>query len=284
MTLPRLFAGLGTGIIVLSFASIIIRLLPLPSLVIAAGRLGLASVILAPLFWFRVGRRIVELRRVSWGLVLLSGILLAAHFGLWIESLQRTSVASSVMLVALNPIFVAVLAPLLLKERLNWRLGLAVALGAVGAVVISLPRLQSPGSTLGNLLAVGGAVCAAGYLLAGRRIRPGLSLVSYIYIVYTISAIMLIGVALLTGERFTGFRPQVYGLLLLLAVGPQLVGHTSLNWALRYLKAPVVAMAVMGEPIGATILAWLILGQGPTLWEVLGGAIVCTGIYLAATS
>jgi len=278
------FAGLGFGIMALSFAAIIIRVLPAPSLVVAAGRLALASLLLAPLFWFGFGQRRTELRQVNWGLTVLSGGLLAGHFGLWIESLKHTSVASSVILVALNPIFVAVLAPWLLQERLTWRLGLAIGLGAVGAVVIGWPGLGSAGTTVGNLLAIGGAICAAGYLMAGRRVRPKLALVSYSYIVYTISAVILIGGALLMHQRFTGYQPRVYGLILLLAIGPQLIGHTSLNWALRYLNAPVVAVAVLGEPVGATILAWLILGQPPTLFEVIGGAIVGAGIYLAVTS
>jgi drug/metabolite transporter (DMT)-like permease len=148
--------------------------------------------------------------------------------------------------------------------------------------VIAGPQLGSGAVTAGNLLALGGAACAAGYLMAGRRVRPRLSLLSYIYVIYGIAAALLLAVMLLTGQSFTGYRWQAYLFIGLLGLGPQLIGHTSFNWALRYVPAPTVAMAVLGEPVGTTILAWLILRQAPTPYEAIGGAVICAGIYLAA--
>ena len=279
---PRVFAGLGFGVVVLSFASVIIRVAPAPSIVIAAGRMAVATLILTPFFWARFPARRAEFKGVGLWPVLLSGVLLAVHFALWIESLNRTSVASSVVLVAMNPIFAAALSPLILRERISWRIGLAVVLGIIGAAVIAGPQLNSSAVTVGNLLALGGAACAAGYLMAGRRVRSRLSLLSYIYVVYGIAAVLLLAAMLSTGHSFVGHKWQAYLFIGLLALGPQLIGHTTFNWALRYVPAPTVAMAVLGEPVGTTILAWLILRQAPTAYEAIGGAVICAGIYLAA--
>ena len=283
MSRARVLAGLGAGVVVLSFASILIRLTQAPSIVIAAARMAVATIVLTPFFLSRWPSRRRELASVPWLPLVLSGLLLAAHFALWIESLNRTSVASSVVLVAMNPIFVAVLSPLILKERSSWRIAVAVLLGVAGAAVIAGPALRSPGTTLGNLLALGGAACAAGYLVAGRGARQRLSLTAYISVVYGIAAGALVLLALAAGFHFTGYAATVWLFILLMALGPQLIGHTSFNWALKYVSAPTVAMAVLGEPIGTTILAWLILRQPPTLYELVGGAIICAGIYLAAT-
>ncbi len=278
---PRVLAGLGAGVVVLSFASVIIRVTPAPSIVIAAGRMAVATLVLTPFFWAHFPDRRAEFRGISVWPVLLSGVLLAVHFALWIESLNRTSVASSVVLVAMNPIFAAALSPLFLHEKVSWRISLAVVLGIIGAAVIAGPQLASSAVTSGNLLALGGAACAAGYLMAGRRARPRLSLLSYIYVVYGVAALLLLAVMLVTGQSFLGHRWQAYLFIGLLGLGPQLLGHTSFNWALRYVPAPTVAMAVLGEPVGATILAWLILRQAPTWYEAIGGAVICAGIYLA---
>lgn len=282
MSRLRVFAGLGAGVVVLSFASIIIRVTPAPSIVIAAGRLAVATLVLTPFYWARFPARRVELKGIPVLPVLLSGVLLAVHFTLWIESLKRTSVASSVVLVAMNPIFAAALSPFLLREKVSRRAALAVMLGIAGAVVVAGPQLSSGAGTSGNLLALGGAACAAGYLMAGRRVRPRLSLLSYIYIVYGVAAVLLLAMMLAGGHSFGGHKWQVYFLIGLLGLGPQLIGHTSFNWALRYVPAPTVAMAVLGEPVGTTILAWLLLRQAPTWYEAVGGAVICAGIYLAA--
>ncbi len=276
----RVLAGLGAGIVVLSFASIIIKVTPAPSIVIAAGRMVVAALVLSPFFWTRPTERRSELRRVPLGPMALAGLLLAAHFAFWIESLNRTSVASSVVLVAMNPIFVAALSPLALEERISWRIVLAVVLGLLGAAVIAGPALKSPGTTVGNLLALAGAACAGGYLMAGRRVRPNLSLVSYIYVVYSIAAALLVVAMLTRGVRVSD--PKAWLFIILLGLGPQLLGHTSFNWALRYVSAPTVAMAVLGEPVGTTLLAWALLRQAPTPYEAVGGAVICAGIYLAA--
>ncbi len=285
-----MLAGLGAGIVVLSFASVIIKITDAPSIVIAAGRMVVATLALSPFFWARFDERRAELRTVPLGPMVLAGLLLAAHFAFWIESLNRTSVASSVVLVALNPIFVALLSPLVLREKTSWRIGLAVMLGLVGAAVIAGPALKSPGTFAGNLLALAGAACAGGYLMAGRRVRPRLSLVSYVYVIYGIAAALLVAAALAgsigSPAHDLGYPKPVpsapaWFLIVLLGLGPQLLGHTSFNWALKYLSAPTVAMAVLGEPVGTTLLAWGLLKETPRTYEVVGGTVICVAIYLA---
>lgn len=280
----KIILVLVLGLIALSFASILIKLTQAPTIVIAAGRLTVASLVLTPFFWSKFPKIRLELQKVKWGLIFLSGLFLAMHFTLWIESLHHTSVPSSVVLVAMNPIFVAILSPIILREKITFRIGLAVVLGAIGAIIIASQGLNSLIMTKGNLLALGGAVCAGGYMIVGRRIRPHISLISYIYIMYTTAAILLLLGVLLTGQHLTGYSFQVYLFIILLALGPQLIGHTSFNWALGYITAPVVAMTILGEPIGTTILSWAILAQPPTLREIIGGIIICIGIYLAASS
>lgn len=262
----------------------LIRLTAAPSLLIAAGRLTVASLVLAPFFWSRLPRFRQELRGRNWGLILLAGAFLAAHFALWIESLSRTSVTSSVVLVAMDPIFVAVLSPLILREKLSWRGWVAVGLGLAGSTVIGLPSFGEALSLGGNLLALGGAACAGGYLIVGRRVRQRTSLIAYVYVMYTAAALLLIPAVALAGIRVTAVPGMAWLFIVLLGLGPQLLGHTSFNWALRHLTAPAVAMVILLEPVGAALLSWLILHEPPTGLEIVGGAVISAGIYLAFTA
>ncbi|MGB9742832.1 MAG: DMT family transporter [candidate division WOR-3 bacterium] len=280
----RIFTVLFIGIATASFASIIIRLTTAPSLVIAAGRMLFATLLLTPFYLARPALRKRELNRKKIGMSLLGGIFLAAHFGFWIESLRHTTVTSSVVLVAMNPIFVALLSPFLIRERLSVRLWLAVIIGIVGAVIINRPAISTTGNLIGNLLALTGALFAALYVIIGRKLRPGISLLGYVYPVYFAAALMLILLALITGNPLTACSLKTCLFILLLAIGPQLIGHTSFNWALAYLPAPVVALTILGEPVGTTLLAVTLLRQPPTGYEILGGLIILSAIYLASTS
>lgn len=274
---------LGAGAVALSFAAVLIRLTDAPSIVIAGGRLLTASLVLAPFFWSRFGRMRRELSGRNWLPIVGAGAFLAVHFVLWIESLRHTTVASSVVLVAMDPIFVAVLSPLVLRERVPWRIALAIALGFAGTAIIAGPSFGSGLATRGNLLALGGAACAAGYLMIGRRVRQRVELLAYVYVMYTVAAVILVGLMFATGHTLGGLAPSAYGFIVLLALGPQLVGHTSFNWALRYLSAPAVAMAILFEPVGATLLAWWVLRETPRTFEVLGGLVILAAIYLAVS-
>ncbi|MEO0108905.1 MAG: DMT family transporter [candidate division WOR-3 bacterium] len=280
---------LGIGVAAISCAAPLIRLAAAPALVSASYRMAISSLLLAPVFWASFPARRAEFRAqpTRLRLVLLSGVFLALHFALWFESLEHTSVASSVLLVTMNPVFLGLASPLLLKERISRRVVLAIVLGTSGALIISLSpeagQLLASARLKGNLLALAGALMYSAYLLTGRKLRPRVSILSYTYLSYTSAAALLLLGTMLTRVRLFGYPWTTLGYLLLLALIPQLIGHSVFNWALRSLAAPVVALAILGEPIGATLLAWGLLGQAPTLLEIAGGSLIVAAIGLAVT-
>jgi len=273
---------LALGVVAVAFAAIFIRLAEAPPLVTAAYRLGIAAVLLAPVVFWRARPELRRLTRRDFLLAVASGAFLALHFGLWITSLDYTTVASSVVLVTATPIFVAVASYLLFRERITARIVLGIGVSIAGAVVIGYANWQAGGqSLLGSVLSLGGAVAVAGYLLIGRGLRKRMGLLVYIFLSYTSAAVFLLAVVSVTGQPMGGYPSDTYVLFLLLALGPQLLGHSSLNWALKYMPATMVTIAVLGEPVGATILAALILGEVPTLLEVVGGVLILGGILTA---
>jgi drug/metabolite transporter (DMT)-like permease len=281
----RAYLGVSFGVVVVSTAAILIRLAQaeVHSLAVAAWRLTLATLILTPFAWIKAGSELRALTRREWGSVLVSGLLLAIHFGTWITSLAYTSVAASVVLVWTSPIFVGLASHLFLGERLTREMVIALVVAIIGAVVIGLGDLgEGTHRLLGDLLAVIGAVAGAGYFLIGRRLRARLSLLGYVYPVYGTAALLLMGVMLISGLPRVPQRSETWLWLTLMALGPQVLGHSSLNWALRYLSATYVTLATLGEPIGSTLLAWWLLGEQPSIWAVLGGLLILGGIVVAS--
>jgi drug/metabolite transporter (DMT)-like permease len=291
---------LGFGILAVSAASIMIRFAQreASSLVIAAWRLFLAALVLTP---FALAKRRVELASLTGrerGLALLSGVFLALHFATWISSLSYTSVASSVVLVSTAPLWVALLSPITLKEPLTRFMLAGLVLALIGSVIVGISDicfwtnlgLACPTigefvrgrAFLGDLLALAGAFTAAGYLILGRRLRARISLLSYIFVVYGAAAIILVSVVLITGQSMLGYSARTYAWLFALALVPQLLGHSSYNWALAYLSAAYVSIAVLGEPIGSSILAYFILDERITPMKLFGAALTLMGIYLAS--
>ncbi|HUV73447.1 MAG TPA: DMT family transporter [Anaerolineae bacterium] len=276
----RLYVVLLTGVVAVSFAAIFIRLADAPSLVIATYRLTLAALILAPLALWRCWREFKALGRndVLWAL--LSGVLLTLHFVLWIASLDHTTVASSVVFVATNPLFAGIAAHLLRQDRLSPVMFAGIILAVLGGMVIAWDDVALGGPALwGDLLALMGAAMAAGYFMAGRALRPKVSLLAYVSIVYSIAALGALLVSALARQTLFGYSPQTYLMFVLLAVGPQLIGHSSLNWALRHLSASSVGVITLGEPVGSTILAYFFLQETPTLLKIGGAALILAGIY-----
>lgn len=242
--------------------------------------------------------------------MILAGCLLALHFAAWITSLEFTTVASSVVLVATTPLWVALVSPILLREKISPAVWLGLGFALLGSLLVALSG--SCGITAGdlvcdltadwwtgrnltgNLLALVGAVCAAGYFVIGRRVRPTLTLPVYILCVYGVAAATLFVLALISGHNFIGFHlpggsfqvfsPWVWFCLLGLALGPQLLGHSSYNWALGYLPAATVSVALLGEPIGTTILAFFILRETPSWIEMAGGGLILLGILITVRS
>ena len=291
--------ALGIAILAVSTASILIRLAQreASSMTIAALRLTLATVFLAPLAVARHRSELRALDRGALGLAALSGAFLALHFGTWISSLEYTNVASSVVLVSTGPLWVAMLAPLFLGERLTSGTMLGLALAIIGGIIIAggdacrwdggLKCAETGGllqgsSLWGNFLAVAGAWAVSGYLILGRRLRAALSLVPYIFLVYGFAAIGLLVSAVLTGSLILTLSPVTYGWIALLAIIPQLIGHSTYNWALRYLPAAFVAVTTLGEPIGSAVLAYFVLNERPGAFVLAGGVFILAGILLAA--
>lgn len=284
---PQPILLLFAGVLIVSTSSILIRYAQAagaPSLSIAAWRLALAALILTPIAFARVGRELRALSRRDLLLGMASGAFLAVHFASWISSLAYTSVASSVALVSTNPLWVGLASLLLFRERLGWRTFAGIAATLLGTILISVADLTStqPNPTLGNALALVGSATVSGYLLIGRDLRRRVSVLAYIYIVYTTAAVILVAWALLAGQPLLGFPPYVYLLLLGLALGPQLLGHTSFNYALSALSATFVAVAILGEPVGSALLALIIFREGFTELQLVGFVLLMLGIYLAS--
>jgi drug/metabolite transporter (DMT)-like permease len=276
----RLDLLLPIGIIAVSTASIFIKLCDAPVLIIATYRMMLASLMLAPFACHQKTWRGWERDDLGWFFI--SGLLLSLHFAFWIASLKYTSVASSVVLVTTHPIFVGIGGWLFLKERLGLNLIFGIALSVLGSGLISYGDMSlSTESFMGDGLALLGAIAASGYLLVGRKMRKGQVLLSYIFPVYSTAGLILILFALIFQESFWGYSSSTYLYLFLLALVPQLIGHTTFNWALKYLPASVIAITTLGEPIGSTLLAYFILGEGLTIWKVVGGMSIFAGILIA---
>jgi drug/metabolite transporter (DMT)-like permease len=280
--MTRQYFVLAIGVISVSFAAIFIRLAEAPPLVIAAYRLCLASLVIVPVAWARSGDELRCLSRQNIIMAVLSGAFLALHFGLWIASLSYTSVATSVVLVTANPIFVAIASYFLFQEKLSKQAVLGIAISLIGAVLIGYGNWRlGPSPLFGGILALLGALAVAGYLLIGRRLRRSIGLLSYISLAYSSAAVFLVLSALAFGYRLVGYSTTTYVMLVLLAVVPQLIGHSSLNWSLRFLPATLVTIAVLGEPVAATALAFLILNEVPTSGEIGGGILILAGISIA---
>jgi drug/metabolite transporter (DMT)-like permease len=273
---------LALGVVAISCAAVLVRLADAPPLAVAAFRLLLASLVLLPVGLAWVRGEMVRLLRGDWRLLILAGVLLALHFVLWIASLSHTTVASSVVLVTATPLFVALASWILFGERLRRATFGGIATSLVGALLIGYAGVRHGGSALsGNLLAVLAAVAMAGYLLIGRRMRRGAGLLAYSTVVFAVAALVLLSAVAISGTSLTGYSAATYGAVLALALVPQLIGHMSLNWALRFLPATMVTVAILGEPVGATTLAWVVLGEAPGGIEVLGAVLMLLGIGLA---
>jgi drug/metabolite transporter (DMT)-like permease len=278
----RQAAILAAGVFAISWAAPLIRLAgDVPSIVIAASRLTIAAppMVGAALVLGEPGYR--RLRRVDLALLLLAAAALAGHFALWVASVQRTSVTTSVVLVTMNPIFVAVGAWLFLRERPTRRVITGIGCGALGALLLAADDLGDTGTMVGNGLALGASVMASVYLVTGRGVRRRLSTAGYTGVVYSLAAVALVMLAFASGASFTGHSGEAYAYLFLIALVPQLVGHNAINYSLGTLPAAMVAVAILGEPVGAALLAAVLLDEIPSALEFTGAAIVLGGVYVA---
>ncbi len=278
-------AVLLLGVLAFCSAATLIRLAQAPPLVIAFYRLSFASAVLLPpaVFLRRNELRSLSPRQVMWAGC--AGMVLALHFALWITSLTLTSVASSVVLVTATPLFVGLASHFLLEERVGRRMAAGIGLSLAGGLVIGGGDLRIAGEAAwGDSLALLGALASTAYYLTGRVLRARISLLSYVAVTNTVCALVLAVLCTATGQAFTGYGAHTWIMLILLGLVPQAIGYSSVNWALGYVSATLVTVAILGEPVGSTLLAWLVLGEAPRYNVVLGGALILAGIYLAISA
>lgn len=275
---------LFAGVIAVSWAASFIRLASeagAAALAIAALRLSFAS---PPMVAAAAWNGVDDLRRLvrrDWALMLLSAVSLAFHFGLWVASLERTSVATSVVLVTTQPVFVGLGAWLALHERPSRAVVMGTVIAGLGAVLLVSDDWSDMGAMGGNVMALLGAAAVSVYVIVGRTMRQRVSLTSYTGVVYSGTALLLLAAAVGTGTALGGYSLEAYAWILVMAVVSQLIGHNAINWSLAALPAAVVAVAILGEPVIASAIAAFVLDEVPTLLEIAGGAVVLAGLYVA---
>ncbi len=293
-------AGLAVGVVAISSSPVLVRLAHLPALALAFWRCLAGAAVLAP-FALR-GRRMSSpearqagpprarqaptwLGRREASLLVLSGVFLAIHFALFNASLSFTTVASSSVLVTSSPLFVG-LGARLAGEPPSRRAWLGIGLATVGAALVGLGDAGSvrlgPRALLGDAMAFAGAAAFAGYLLLGRSARRRLPLATYAASVYGTAAAVLLAACLATGARLGGYHAGSWLVLAGIVAGPQLLGHTVFNALLSTVAASVVAVVILTEPVGATLLAWVLFGEVPTAWFFAGAPLVLIGVWVAA--
>ena len=284
-TARPLFVGLGltVGVLAVSTSSILIRVAEAPALSLSFWRCALGALALAPFAW-RAARVDGPLEAPQRRQLLIAGLFLAAHFAAFISSLSFTTVASAAVLVTTAPLFVGAGAAVFLREPPSRRTWVGITIAVLGAVGIAAADIAGGGGSqplLGDGLAFAGAALVAGYLLVGRAARRRLPVTRYAAGVYGVAAVALLGAALLTGAALWGYSAATWWAIIGLTVGPQLLGHTVFNTLLSAVAPTVIAVVVLAEPVGSTILAFLLLDEAPSAGFWLAAPFIATGVWLA---
>ncbi len=276
------YAGVGVAVVAVSFSAILIRWSEADFLAIAAGRMLLSTLLLAPFALLMYRSELMALPRRDVLVMVGIGAVLASHFSLWIASLDLTSIAASVVLVTAHPILVGLVGHFFMDERLSRLNAVGIALGLLGVVLLVRGDAEAdPDTLLGDLLAFLGGVAAGVYILAGRQTRKRISLPVYAFLVYASCAVFLLVGVVATGTRLFDLPAGEWWLFLLMALGPSILGHTMYNWTLRYVPASVVSVSLLGEPVGSSFLAVLIFSEVPPDLAIVGGAVILAGIVMA---
>jgi drug/metabolite transporter (DMT)-like permease len=278
-----LYPRMALGVLAVSFGAIFARLASEAGpLAISAWRLSIAAMVLMPVALWRKTHSLTP-RMVPWCVA--SGAALALHFILWISSLSYTSVASSVLFVSTHPLFIGLGSALFLKERPTSALLLGAAVALLGGALIGIGDLQLAGQALhGDSLAVGGGLMAAVYFMIGRHVRKTVSAAEYAATTYAVAAVLVLALCGITRTRLYGFSGETLGFLVLLGLVPQLLGHSTFNWALKHLTASNISVMILGEPIGSGLLALLFFREVPPSLNLIGAALILVGIYLSLRS
>lgn len=279
---PKTVLVMISGVVAVSFAAIFIRLSTAPPLIISFYRMFFSSLIIFFYASYRgeIGPELRKLTRKDLLLLVIAGLFLSIHFAFWVTSLSHTSVASSVVLVTTQPLFIVLIESTFLDNKPSKRFVLGLLVAAAGSFLIGFGDFHGTEfGLIGDVFALLGAVMAAGYFLIGGEVRQRIRILPYILIVYGFSSVFLLVFCLVAELPLVSYSPYNYSLFLLLALIPTLIGHTSFNWLLREVKASMIGVTILGEPIGSSLLAILVFEEYPSYWVIAGGSLVLISIY-----
>lgn len=275
------YVAIAIGVISVSLSAIFVKLSSAESAVIAFYRMLFSVLIMSPVFLLKYKSELKLLQKRDWLFSIVAGVFLAFHFILWFESLNYTSVASSTVLVTLQPIFAFVGTYLFFKEKVAFQSIVAVIVAISGSLLISWGDFRVSGAALyGDGLALIACAFITGYLLFGQDVRKRLSLMTYTMVVYSVSTITLFFYVLFMGQSFGPYESTDWLLFVMLAIVPNLLGHTLFNWSLKWVSTNAISIAILFEPVGAAILAFFIFNEKLILSQVIGGIIVILGILM----
>ncbi|WP_078544341.1 DMT family transporter [Litchfieldia alkalitelluris] len=270
---------IGIGVLAVATSAILVKLASAPAPVIAFYRLFFSVLLMLPLFLYKYKHELKLISKKDWIYSVIAGVFLAFHFILWFESLNYTSVTSSTVLVTLQPLFAFVGTFLFFKEKLSFSAISSGLLGIAGSLIISWGDFQVSGMALyGNFLALVACAMVTAYLLFGQHVRKRVSIITYTFVVYSISSVTLFFYVVLLNYPLTGFPKQDWIVFILLAIVPTLLGHTLFNWALQWVSTSTISIAILFEPVGAAILAYFILGEKILATQIFGGVVIIFGI------
>lgn len=268
------------GIIAISFSSIFVRWSSADVAVIAMYRLFLTNLLMLPFIW-KYRHEMLRLNVRQWVLLVASGVMLALHFLLWMGSLRLTSVASSTVILALEPILILAGSIWLFKAKVNRMMIIGMGIALLGSIAIGAGDFQLAGTALqGDILSLLGTIAVAVHMLLGQFLRTGLSAFSYNFWVFFVAACTLAVYNLIQGHAFGGYAASEWGIFLLLAIVPTIFGHYLFNWLLQYMNATTVSMGVLGEPVFSSLLAWVLLGEALSTLQMSAGVIILFGVWI----
>lgn len=269
------------GVLSVSTSAIFVKVASAPAGVIAFYRLFFSVLIMLPIFLLKYKAELKEINKRDWKLMVIAGVFLAFHFILWFESLNYTSVASSTVLVTIQPLFAFIGAFLFFKEAISVKAVLSGLIAIIGSFIISWGDFQVSGMALfGDLLALIACALITGYLLFGQDVRRRVSLITYTFLVYSVSSVTLLVYVLVMKEPLFPYPTEDWIYFILLAIVPTLLGHSLFNWCIKWISTTTISMAILLEPIGAAILAYYILGEKIIMTQTIGGIIVILGVLL----
>ncbi|HCX48219.1 MAG TPA: EamA family transporter [Bacillus sp. (in: Bacteria)] len=278
---PKLnpYLALAIGVLSVSTSAILVKVSSAPSGVIAFYRLLFSVLLMLPIFLLRYVSELRLITKRDWIFSVVAGVFLAFHFILWFESLNYTSVASSTVLVTLQPLFAFVGTYFFFKEKFTFRAILCGVIAIVGSIIISWGDFKISGSALfGDILALIACGLITAYLMFGQTVRKRVSLITYTFVVYSICTITLFAYVLLLGQPLAPYPTSDWVYFVLLALVPTLLGHTLFNWTIKWLSTSTISMAILLEPVGATVLAYYLLDEPILVTQITGGSIIIVGL------